>query len=50
VLNGKRDSDANATEKSRNRGIKTFQPRITRTTQRGMDKVTRVRRVTKLKS
>jgi len=37
VLNGKRDSDANATEKSRNRGTTSFQLRMTGTTQRGMD-------------
>src|SRR5947208_3841032 len=36
VPNGNRDSKANATEQVKSSGIKSFQPRIVRTTQRGI--------------
>jgi hypothetical protein len=36
VLNGKRDSIAEAIEQAKTSGIKIFQQRITRTTQRGI--------------
>jgi hypothetical protein len=36
VLNGKRDSIAEATEQAKTTGIKILQQRITRTTQRGI--------------
>ena len=39
--NGNRDSDANPTEQSKNRGTRIFQLRITGTTQAEMDNVTR---------
>jgi hypothetical protein len=43
VPNGNRDSDANATEQSKNRGTTIFQLRMTGTTQAEMDNVTRLK-------